>query len=306
MVQKILKESQMLITPMKARSKPEQPFADSPSVCALTSMDEAEVLDFLAARPVHTVFLSGFIRDNGIESDFNRGKFWGCRNGAGHLVGVALIGHYTFVEAHSESALAAFARVAIDSHSTYMILGEQQKLESFWRHFADEQQTPRRLCRELLYELYSAPAQEPLPCLRLANADDLEIVLPVNACMVRAESGVNPLETDPAGFRRRWQRRIDQKRVWIWVEQGRLIFNADVMLDTPDCIYLEGIYVDPAERGKGYGLRGLSQLSRYLMARTKSLCLLVNEENIRARNFFEKAGYNQAACYDTIFLHRDN
>jgi hypothetical protein len=210
------------------------------------------------------------------------------------------------VESHSETALAAFACVARDSRSTYMILGEQQKLESFWRHFADEQQTPRRFCRELLYELHWPPAQEPLPGLRLATADDLEIVLPVNACMVMAESGVNPMESDPAGFRRRWERRIDQKRVWVWIEQGRLIFNADVMLDTPDCIYLEGIYVDPQERSKGYGLRGLSQLSRYLLARTKSLCLLVNEENVRARNFFEKAGYRQAACYDTIFLHREN
>jgi GNAT superfamily N-acetyltransferase len=291
---------------MKAKSRPEQPFADGVNVCALTSRDEAEVLGFLAARPVHSVFLSGFIRDNGLESGFNRGTFWGCRDGSGHLVGVALIGHHTFIEAHIESALAAFARVARDSHSTYMILGEQQKVECFWRHFADEEQTPRRMCRELLYELHSPPAQEPLPDLRLATADDLEIVLPVNACMVMAESGVNPIETDPAGFRRRWERRIDQKRVWIWVEQGRLIFNADVMLDTPDCIYLEGIYVDPQERSKGYGLRGLSQLSRYLLARTKSICLLVNEENIRARNFFKKAGYRQAACYDTIFLHRDN
>jgi GNAT superfamily N-acetyltransferase len=306
MVHKILKESQMLITPMRAKSKPEQSFTDGLSVRALTSTDEAEVLDFLAARPIHTVFLSGFIRDNGIESGFNRGRFWGCRDRAGLLIGVALIGHHTFVESHSETALAAFACVARDSRSTYMILGEQQKLESFWRHFADEQQTPRRFCRELLYELYWPPAQEPLPGLRLATADDLEIVLPVNACMVMAESGVNPMESDPAGFRRRWERRIDQKRVWVWIEQGRLIFNADVMLDTPDCIYLEGIYVDPQERSKGYGLRGLSQLSRYLLARTKSLCLLVNEENVRARNFFEKAGYRQAACYDTIFLHREN
>ncbi len=145
-----------------------------------------------------------------------------------------------------------------------------------------------------------------MPDLRLATVDDLEIVLPVNAYMVMAETGVNPMEADPAGFRRRWNRRIEQKRVWVWVKDDRLIFNADVMLETPDCIYLEGVYVSPEERGKGYGRRGLSQLSRHLMAQTKSLCLLVNEENVMAQNFYEKAGFRPTACYDTIFLHRQN
>lgn len=297
----------MLVTSIEAESEPQPPSAARLSLNTLSCADEAEVLGFLAARPVHTVFLAGFIRDNGLESGFNRGTFLGCRDQAGNLAGVALIGHYTVVEARSEPVLSAFARAARDIHSTYMILGEQEKVECFWHHFADEGQTPRRLCRELMYELHwPPPPQEPLPDLRLATLDDLELVLPVNASMVMAETGVDPIEADPAGFTRRWARRINQKRVWVWVEGGRLIFNADVMLETPDCIYLEGVYVSPEERGKGYGRRGLSQLSRRLLAKSKSLCLLVNEENPRAMNFYEQAGYRQMACYDTIFLQRDN
>jgi predicted GNAT family acetyltransferase len=67
-------------------------------------------------------------------------------------------------------------------------------------------------------------------------------------------------------------------------------------------IYLEGIYVNPSERGKGYGLRCLSQLSRELLLRAKSLCLLVNEQNGQARAFYQRAGYKLHSHYDTIYL----
>lgn len=273
----------------------------------LTAEHQAEVLAFLAARPVHTVFMAGFIRDNGLVSDYNRGTFYACRNGRGRLEGVALIGHATIVEAHSEGALAAFARFAQHCPSAYMILGEQEKVERFWSYYARSGQTPRRACRELLFEQRQPlEVRDTVPGLRLARPGDLEIVLPVYADMVIAESGVNPLEVDSAGFRQRWLRRIELGRVWVWIEDGRLIFNADIMCDTPDCIYLEGIYVDPDERGKGHGLRCLSQLSRNLLQQVKSLCLLVNEQHQQAQAFYHKAGFTLCGYYDTIFLHLKN
>lgn len=273
----------------------------------LTAEHHAEVLAFLAARPVHTVFMAGFIRDNGMVSDLNRGTFYGCRDGKGRLEGVALIGHATIVEAHSEGALAAFARFAQHCPSAYMILGEQEKVERFWSYYARSGQTPRRACRELLFEQRQPlEVRETVHDLRLATPEDLEIVLPVYAHMVITESGVDPLEVDSAGFRQRWLRRIQQGRVWVWIEDGRLIFNADIMSDTPDCIYLEGIYVDPDERGKGHGLRCLSQLSHNLLQRAKTLCLLVNQQHQQAQTFFQKAGFTLSGNYDTIFLHVKN
>lgn len=274
------------------------------TVHRLSAEDESEVLAFLAVRAVHTVFIAGFIHDNGLESHLNRGTFFGCRDRLGQLEGVALIGHFTLVEARTEAALAAFARIAQDCPSAHMILGEQENVEAFWNYFAKAGRTQRRACRELLFEQKTPPEQfEPQIDLRLATPDDLPIVLPVYAEMVCEESDVNPLDVDPAGFKDRWLRRIEQGRVWVWIENGRLIFNADIMSDTPDVIYLEGIYVNPLNRGRGLGVRCLSQLSRDLLQRARSLCLLVNEQNQRARAFYERAGYTLYGYYDTIFLH---
>jgi predicted GNAT family acetyltransferase len=145
-----------------------------------------------------------------------------------------------------------------------------------------------------------------VPNLRRATIADLKAVMLVQGEMAFAESGVNPIEVDPEGFRRRCARRIEQQRVWVWVADGRLIFKADVISDTPYVIYLEGTYINPQDRRQGFGARCMSQLARTLLTRTASLCLFVNERSEPARCFFEQIGFELRSCYETIFLERSN
>jgi predicted GNAT family acetyltransferase len=272
----------------------------------MTSEDAAEALAFLASRPVHTVNLRGFIRDNGLNSPLNRGRFYGYRNSAGLLEGVALIGHATLVEAQTDRALEALAREAQECCDTHLIMGEQERIEEFWNYYSEEGQQKRLACRELLFELRSiVEAQAKVSELRLATLNDLELILPVQAAMAEEESGVNPLLKDPEGFRKRCARRIEQGRTWVLVEDGKLIFKTDVFAETPEVIYLEGIYVNQKNRSQGHGLRCLSQLSQTLLQRTDALCLLVNEENVAAHAFYRKAGFKFISTYDTIFLQQD-
>ncbi|HYY56341.1 MAG TPA: GNAT family N-acetyltransferase, partial [Pyrinomonadaceae bacterium] len=95
-----------------------------------------------------------------------------------------------------------------------------------------------------------------------------------------------------------------QGRIWVWVENGQPIFKADIVADTPEAVYLEGIYVNPQERRKGYGLRCMTQLSRILLSRAESVCLVVNDEQKEAQAFYRKVGYKQTTQYDTIWLER--
>ena len=122
--------------------------------------------------------------------------------------------------------------------------------------------------------------------------------------MAFAESGVNPLDQDADGFRQRCARRIEQGRTWILVENGKLVFKADVIADTTEVIYLEGVWVSEVGRGNGYGVRCMSQLSKELLSRTKSISLLVDEKNKRAQRFYQKCGYKFVSTYDTIFLRK--
>jgi predicted GNAT family acetyltransferase len=281
------------------------PGAHGLTIQRLTDEHQREVLNFLARRPLHTVFIAGLIAENGLVSPLNRGIFYASRNSEGELDGVALIGHATLLETQTEAALQAFAELARSSQGKHLILGEQEKIERFWSYYAVEAPTPRLLCHELLFEQrYPVAVREVVRGLRQATLDDLGLVMPVHARMAFEESNVNPMETDPVGFRLRCARRIEQGRVWVWVESGRLIFKADIIAETPEVSYLEGVHVNPSERGRGYGLRCMSQLGRTILARKGSLCLLVNEQNSKAQEFYRKAGYKLCGCYDTIFLRK--
>ena len=276
------------------------------TVIELTDEDRNEVLGFLAERPVHTVCLAGLIRDNGLVSPHNRGTFYACRNSEGRLEAVALIGRATLVEARSTRALQELASIAQSFPRTHMILGEKEKVEKFWNFYADDGQEMRLACRELLFELrHAMELREEVKNLRLATLADLDRIAPVQAGLAESESGINPLEVDPEGFRARCARRIEMGRVWVVEEEGRLIFKADVQADTPDVIYLEGVWVNPSERGKGIGRKCIRQLCRDLLVRSTSVCVLVNEDNERAHTFYRMCNFKVRGTYDSIFLQQN-
>ena len=278
----------------------------------LTHGSEAEVLEFLSARPIHSVIMSSFIRDNGVVSDLNRGRFFSYRDRGGRLEGVALVGHATLFEANTELALTAFARLARNSDKVHMIMGEDDKVEQFWRHFTAGGGVPHHVGRELLFERRGpwlehaeCGTQDTVPGLRLATLEDLNVVMTTHARMACEELGlVDPIVADPQGFLERCARRIEQRRVWVLIENGSLVFKADIVADTPDAVYLEGIYVNPEKRGQGYGLSCLTELSRSLLKRTGSICLLVNDRNQKAHAFYRRAGFRLQSYYTTIFLRK--
>ncbi len=277
----------------------------SVAVHALGGKHETEVLAFLAVRPIHTVFMAGMIRDNGLVSSLNRGSFYAYRDATGQLEGVALIGHATLIEAHSDVALDALALVARNHANIHLLRGESQQMERVLHCFAQIGCSPRLICREVLLEQLSPLSNiQSVAGLRLATPADLEPIVEVVAAMVVAENGVNPLEKDPVGFRQRAARRIAMGREWVLTTNERLIFKADVISDTPEVLFLEGIYVHPEERGKGYARRCLSQLASILLSRAASLCLVVNEENTKAQALYRKIGYEPRSRYQTIYLHK--
>jgi ribosomal protein S18 acetylase RimI-like enzyme len=281
------------------------PKVDTISVDRLVNGDEAEVLDFLAQRPIHTVAMMSLIHDNGLVSPLNRGTFYGCRDLNGELEGVALVGHATLMESVSDRALAALAQVAQQCSNTHMIMGEKERVAEFWGHYAAAGRERRHACREWLFELgWPIEAREAVEGLRRATAAELDLVMPVQAELAFAESGINPLQVDLQGFRKRCLRRIEQGRTWVVIEDGNLIFKADVISRTAAVNYLEGIWIREDRRANGSGLRFMSDLMRRLLEETKSICLLVNETNKLAQSFYRKCGFHFRATYETIFLPR--
>lgn len=269
----------------------------------LTNADHDEVLAFLGTRSLHTAYLSGLIRENGILSPNNRGTFYGYRNNLREIEGVALIGHAILMEAVTNRAIRAFAQTAQSFTTAHLIMCQEDQIDKFWSFYARVGQEMRRASRQIVFELrWPNEVSNPVSTLRLAMPDDLNLLVPVHAEMAREESGVDPREVDESGFTQRYARRIAQGRTWILAENSQLLFKAEIVSETLETTYIEGIWVNPEVRRQGFGLSCMSQLARMLLWRTRSLCLVANDENEAASAFFRQAGYHARGVYDTIFL----
>ena len=93
----------MLIVPRENTRLP-LPLDQSLRIHPLDDRHKEEVLSFLGIRPLNTFIMSSWIRDNGLDSSFNRGSFYGYRNAAHRLEGVALIGHITLFETEAATS----------------------------------------------------------------------------------------------------------------------------------------------------------------------------------------------------------
>jgi len=277
---------------------------DLSTICKLTNEDRLETLAFLSIRPVHTVVMTSFINDNGMVSDLNRGDFYGYRNQAGDLEGVALIGHSTLVEARTEEALKALAFTARTSTTPiHLIMSSGTAAQSFWNHLVGGTKEPRLVCKELLFEVgFPYLVQNCEYDLRLARPEELETVAEAQAEVAEIECGVNPLLKDREGFLKRVMRRIEQGRVFVVFDGDKLMFKADIIAETDSVAYLEGVYVNPEFRGLGIGSKCLSKLCLELLSRVQNICLLSNVEFENAHKSFLKAGLRNTDSCTTLFV----
>ena len=270
---------------------------------ALNEWDTEEVLSFLSIRPVHTVVMTSFINDNGIESELNRGKFYGYRDPSGSLEGVALIGHTTLIEARSDEALKSLAFVARSAETPiHIVMSDGTAAETFWKHYAGGTRKPRLTLTELLFELsFPVLIQKCEWTIRHATMDELELVAEAQAEVAFLESGVDPMVADRSGFLKRVARRIEQERIFVVVENGKLVFKADIIAETADAIYIEGVYVAESHRGRGVGSSCLASLSRSLLNRVSHISLLSNVAFHGAHKSFIKAGFKNTDECTTLF-----
>lgn len=274
------------------------------AVEVLTEYERTEVLSFLKVRPVHTVIMASFIRDNGMESADNRGKFYAYRNSNGKLEGVALIGHTTLIEARSEKALKAFALQSRNSENPIkMMMSHGDAIERFWTYYAVNGQQPKHNFKELLFELnFPFFVQNCEWQVRPARTEELEEVAKAQAAVAFMESGIDPLVKDREGFLKRCLRRIEMGRTFVVFENGKLIFKIDVVSETEDVAYLEGLYVAEEYRGREVGSKCLAKVSLGLLDRVQHVCGLSNAEFTGVHRSLNKAGYNNSDFCQTIFV----
>ena len=131
------------------------------------------------------------------------------------------------------------------------MMSHGDSIERFWNHYAMPGQKPTHNFKELLFEVnFPFFVQNCEWNVRPATADELEEVAKAQAAVAFMESGIDPLVKDREGFLKRCLKRIEMGRTFVVFENGKLVFKVDVMSETEDVAYLEGLYVAEEYRGR--------------------------------------------------------
>jgi uncharacterized protein len=249
-----------------------------------------QVLDFCARDPVERVFLEdvarrGFARFRAVEE--------------GDLL--TALCYFGANVVPSGEGCGVFAEDTA-RRSTRMIIGDERAVNELWSAAESLLPEPREdRPGQPVYVLDEPPAGEDTG-LREARLKDVELLLPACAATHREELGVDPLERDAAGFRRRTLGQIQEHRSWLWTENGTILFKAEASAWTPSAVQLQQVWVDPAVRNQGYGRGGLRHLCRLLLERTPTVCLFVRPENAPAIRVYEAVGMRRRGSYRSVLF----
>ena len=248
------------------------------------------ILAFCAEDPIERVFLEdvarrGFARFRAVEGE----------------QGLAALCYFGANVVPSGKGCGVFAGEAA-VRGARMIIGEEGAVSDLWAEARSVMPEPREdRPGQPVYAIEVAPEGDSSG-LRTARVQDLDFLLPACAATHREELGVDPLERDPDGFRRRTLSQIQEGRSWLWEEDGTILFKAEASAWTPSAVQLQQVWVDPAVRRQGYGARGLRDLCRLLLEHVPVVCLFVRSENGAAIRLYEAIGMEHVLDYRSVLL----
>ncbi len=250
-----------------------------------------QVLDFCAEQPVERVFLEDVARRD-------LGRFVATQGSDGALTALCHVGANIVPSgAHCEVFAGAAARGL-----ARMVIGEQAAVSALWD--AARRELPEVRDDRPGQPVYAIEAPPPPgdTGLRAATPDDLERLLPACAAAHELELGQDPLARDQEGFRWRTLAQIEEERSWLWLEDDVVLFKAEASAWTPAAVQLQQVWVDPAVRGRGFGLRGLRDLCRRLLATTPTVTLFVRRENTPAIALYDAVGMRRALEFRSVLF----
>lgn len=274
----------------------------------LDAGDEGAVRELLATDPVGACMLAGRIETYGTATASLGAPLWGLHNGR-RLDAVCLAGANLIpfaragAEAEAATAFAERARRAGRRCSTIVgpaaaVLPLWELLEPGWGPARDVR------ARQPLLAIEGPPTVPAEPRVRPVRPAELDTLLPAAIAMFTEEVGVSPTRVDGgSAYRARVADLVRAGQSLAWIEDGQVLFKADVGAVSRSACQLQGVWVAPEHRGQGIGQRGTAAVVEY--ARTAIapvVSLYVNDYNAAARAAYERVGFQQVGTYASVLF----
>jgi uncharacterized protein len=280
----------------------------TPTARVLAEADEAAVHRLLATDPVAGCVLAGRVEASGTATATLGAPLWGVGEGR-DLEAVCLAGANLIpfsVPGAERVAAAAFAdRARRAGRRCSTIVGSAAVVAPLWDLLAPHW-GPARDHRpdQPLMAIDGPPAVAPEPRVRPVRPAELDLLMPAAVAMFTEEVGVSPLRVDGgAGYRARVAELVRSGQSLAWIEDGEVVFKAEIGAVSRAACQVQGVWVAPALRGRGIGTAGTAAVVEY--ARTvlaPVVSLYVNGFNHPARAAYRRVGFREVGQYASVLF----
>lgn len=277
----------------------------TPAVRVLDDRDTPAVLDILNADPVTNVFVQSRVEAVGLQPWRLGAEMWG-HHADGRLVGLCYAGANLVPVAGDDAAIRAFGeRARRQGRRCSSIVGAAHLVEPLWRLLEPAWGPARdvRPCQPLMVA-DGGPPVDPDPLVRRVRPDEIDLLLPASIAMFTEEVGVSPIAGDGGNlYRARVSELVHLGRSFARIDDGRVVFKAEVGAATSAACQIQGVWVDPALRGQGLSVGGMAAVvvaCRDTIAPVVSL--YVNDFNQPARRAYERVGFRDVDVFMSVLF----
>lgn len=268
----------------------------------LSVRDVAQVLGVLDADPVASCMVASRVEKSGVDPRMIHGELW---SRGGPLESLCFTGANLVPLRGDLDDLRAFAdRACRNPRMCSSLVGRAELTLPLW-DMLELDWGPARDVRpdQPLLALGTAPQCRPDPLVRRVRMHELDRYLPAAVAMFIEEVGVDPRVNDGGrGYRRRVANLISSGRAWARFEHGEVIFKAEVGSVSSRVGQIQGVWVNPAYRGRGLGAAGTATVAESILADGRTASLYVNGYNRAARSTYARIGFEQVGTFATVLL----
>lgn len=268
--------------------------------------DLAEVQTLLARDPVANVFVGSRVEAGGLDAWRLGGEVWGYHVN-GRLESLCYSGaNLVPVEAGPDAVRAFAERARRQGRRCSSIVGPAESALELWRQLRPAWGAPRevRACQPLMAIRGSSSSVKPDFRVAPVRADQIDTLLPACIAMFTEEVGVSPLGDDKgASYRARVAELVHAGRAFAWIEDGHVVFKAEIGAVTADACQIQGVWTHPALRGRGIAAAGMSAVVEYALRDFASVVsLYVNDYNAPARAVYRRVGFEEVGAFASVLF----
>lgn len=280
----------------------------TPTARVLDDSDEPAVSRLLATDPVAACVLAGRVEAAGTSPSSLGAPLWGFGDGPA-LEAVCLAGANLIpfaVPGVERAAAAAFAdRARRHGRRCSTIVGPAAAVEPLWDLLAPSWGPARdHRPNQPLMAIDGPPTVAPEPRVRPVRPSELETLLPAAIAMFTEEVGVSPLRVDGGtGYRARVAELVRAGQSLAWIQDGEVLFKAEIGAVSRAACQVQGVWVAPAHRGRGIGTAGTAAVVQYARsALAPVVSLYVNDFNTAARAAYRRVGFREVGTYASVLF----